>query len=427
MTKPATPKRNPEKEEPLKKAAPKISKQYDDSKQLISIKGVLISLVFSFVFACAGTYLFAKPLIEPVGYSLPPAPPFEGALKQNEVLAKAERLLLDQIYGPESLAIHPVSGRLWASMKTGLICEIALDGDTPEIKRAVSLTNFTDCDGSYTTASRCGRPLGLRITPKGELLVADAYLGLFLIDLDREKVSNLFASGSEVNNDLKNPTRYLNDLDVLPDGRIVMSESSHRFDDRDFLLDLFEHRPNGRILTFKPSTGELKALAKNLYFPNGIQVYGNDVIYSEMGMARIQRINYKTLETETIVDNLPGYPDNLRMDKLGQLLVPIPTIRDSFDAWLAERPGLRAFITTVLSPRALAFVAEYFTTPYGLVLRVDPLTGRIIESYHDTKGETMPSISMALETTDGRLYLGSDTNYFLGRLENKYLFKKNLF
>ncbi|CAJ0922267.1 unnamed protein product, partial [Mesorhabditis belari] len=268
-----------------------------EAKTLLSTKAVLLSLLFSLIFASAGTYLFAKPLIDPVAYSLPEVPVFEGGLKRNEKLGKAEKLLLDQIYGPESLAIHPITGHLWAGLKTGLICEIAIGFDEKvEIKRAVSLTNFTDCDGSYSTQPRCGRPLGLRMTPKGELLVADAYLGLYIIDLDKEKVSKLFGSGSEVGNDLTRPTRYLNDLDVLPDGRIVVSESSHRFDDRDFILDLFEHRPNGRLLTFKPQIGEIRALKKDLYFPNGVQAIGDYVYYSEMGMARIQKINCKNLE-----------------------------------------------------------------------------------------------------------------------------------
>lgn len=30
----------------------------------------------------------------------------------------------------------------------------------------------------------CGRPLGLRFAPDGKLLVADAYFGLFSVDVD---------------------------------------------------------------------------------------------------------------------------------------------------------------------------------------------------------------------------------------------------
>ena len=62
-----------------------------------------------------------------------------------------------------------------------------------------------------------------------------------------EKVSHLLLGGAEITNDeTAAPIRYLNDFDFLPDGRIVISEASNKFDDRDHLYELFEHRPNGR-------------------------------------------------------------------------------------------------------------------------------------------------------------------------------------
>ena len=43
-----------------------------------------------------------------------------------------------------------------------------------------------------------------------------------------------------------NDFRYLNDVAILPDGRLILSESSTKFDDRDYIYDMLEHRPNGR-------------------------------------------------------------------------------------------------------------------------------------------------------------------------------------
>uniref|UniRef100_A0A1I7TUA9 Str_synth domain-containing protein n=1 Tax=Caenorhabditis tropicalis TaxID=1561998 RepID=A0A1I7TUA9_9PELO len=99
----------------------------------------------------------------------------------------------------------------------------------------------------------CGRPLGLRLSDVGELIIADAYLGLFAINWQEEKVIKILGAGELPTNDEKAPPiKYLNDLDILPDGRIIFSESSAKFDDRDFILDLFEHRPNGRLLIYDP-------------------------------------------------------------------------------------------------------------------------------------------------------------------------------
>lgn len=86
--------------------------------------------------------------------------------------------------------------------------------------------------------------------------------------MSSEKVRQFFAGGTSISgNDSAIPTRcvekfpgsfptrpffeypafrYLNDFDFLPDGCLVISESSTKFDDRDFIYDLMEHRANGR-------------------------------------------------------------------------------------------------------------------------------------------------------------------------------------
>lgn len=55
---------------------------------------------------------------------------------------------------------------------------------------------------------------------------------------------------------------------------------------------------------------------------------------------------------------------------------------------------------------------------YGLLLEVDK-EGRIIKSFHDPTGETVPSVSEA-EEHNGVLYLGS---YYLPFLSRFYLYK----
>ncbi|EPB68848.1 hypothetical protein ANCCEY_12069 [Ancylostoma ceylanicum] len=251
---------------------------------------VASAVVASLAVAVAGTHFFVRSPIDPVEYQsvpylcptiplsklvscrLPPPPPFEDELAPNERLAKAQMLLEDQVYGPECIAVDRKSGRAYAGLKTGLICEIDYSGKEAKIVRAVRLTSLEGCDGSYQSMTKCGRPLGLR---------------------------------------------YLNDFDFLPDGRLVISESSTKFDDRDFIYDLLEHRPNGRLL---------------------------------------------------------------------------------------------------LSPLAVQVVAEWMTQKYGLVLKVDVESGRVLESFHDPTGR-ISDVTTAVEDGRGNLLLGSDANYYVAKLK----------
>ncbi|PIO66433.1 hypothetical protein TELCIR_11856 [Teladorsagia circumcincta] len=95
------------------------------------------------------------------GKGLPPPNPFKGELSPNQRLEKAELLLEDQIYGPESIAVNRKTKKVYTGLKTGLICELDLDGKK-KILRAVRLTSLEGCDGSYHTMPKCGRPLGMR-------------------------------------------------------------------------------------------------------------------------------------------------------------------------------------------------------------------------------------------------------------------------
>uniref|UniRef100_A0A7I4YN94 Str_synth domain-containing protein n=1 Tax=Haemonchus contortus TaxID=6289 RepID=A0A7I4YN94_HAECO len=377
---------------------------------------ILSVVIASVAIAVACTHLFVTSPIDPVVFRLPPPIPFEDELSPNKRLEKAELLLEDQIYGPESIAVNQKTGMVYTGLKTGLICEIDLNKKM-KILRAVRLTSLEGCDGSYHSMTKCGRPLGMRLHPlTGELYVLDAYLGLFSINWETEKVRQYFAGGAAItNDDSAIPTRYLNDFDFLPDGNLVISESSTKFDDRDFIYDLLEHRPNGRILAYNPETEELKVLKDDLYFPNGIEAIRGKVFIAEMGNARILRLSPSSGNLSVFVDNLPGYPDNIRRASDGSFWVPIAAIRSEADNWLAARPSLRSLMTKLLSPQMVHVVAEWMANKYGLVLKVDSGTGKIIESLHDPTGR-VSDVSTAIEDGHGNLLMGSDANYYLARL-----------
>ncbi|KAK6046782.1 hypothetical protein COOONC_15713 [Cooperia oncophora] len=148
------------------------------SKPVLIVSAVIASVAI----AVACTHIFVTSPIDPIEFQLPPPDPFENELSPNHRLEKAEILLEDQIYGPESIAVNRKTKKIYTGLKTGLICEIVINGKA-KILRAVRLTSLEGCDGSYHSMPKCGRPLGMRVHPKtDELYVLDAYLGLFSIN-----------------------------------------------------------------------------------------------------------------------------------------------------------------------------------------------------------------------------------------------------
>ncbi|CAB3409932.1 unnamed protein product [Caenorhabditis bovis] len=393
------------------------------------------SLIFVFIASLIAslflTHLIVESIIDAVSYDLGDPLPRNGVLEKNDRLAKAEILMDGKVYGPECLTVHPETGLVYTGLKTGLIVEIDLELREPKITKAVSLITLEYCDGSYQAAPRCGRPLGVRFNDHGELVVLDAYFGVYVIDFGTEKTMRVLASGDLPLNDETAPIRYINDFDFLPDGRIILSESSTKFDDRDFIYELFEHRPNGRLLIYDPRKKTVRVLKDKIYFPNGVQVAvekgaGKDddvrVFYSEMGMTRIMTIwvptdpySKKKIRTKVLIDHLPGYPDNIRLSKSGHLFVPMPVQRTSFDRYIEKYAAARSFFTKVISPQLFNSASVWMAKGEPTILKVDIETGKIIDSWSDTTGRIY-DISTVVEDLKGRMLLGSDTNGYIARL-----------
>ncbi|PAV65736.1 hypothetical protein WR25_19693 [Diploscapter pachys] len=307
------------------------------------------AVIASLLIALTLTFYVVPSKIQAVSFRLPDPIPLTGVLKENNRLTDAELLLENQIFGPECIAVDKQKGFVYTALKTGYICEIDIKQKPAKIIRSVRLNKLEECDGTYSSMPKCGRPLALRFAETGELFVLDAYNGLYMLNFAAEKVSHLLLGGAEITNDeTAAPIRYLNDFDFLPDGRIVISEASNKFDDRDHLYELFEHRPNGRLLAFDPKKEELKVLLNDLYFPNGIQVIKGKVYFSELGMARIIKYSPSSGKSEVVIDALPGYPDNIRLASDGNLWVPLPARRSTKDHYIEEHPALREFMTKAI-------------------------------------------------------------------------------
>ncbi len=72
-------------------------------------------------------------------------------------------------------------------------------------------------------------------------MVADAYLGLFAVDLRTGIPERIFPFPGD---DFK--VNFFDDLEILPEGRIAVSEASTKFQVHRLIEEYIEGRPHGR-------------------------------------------------------------------------------------------------------------------------------------------------------------------------------------
>uniref|UniRef100_A0ABI7W1C5 Adipocyte plasma membrane-associated protein n=1 Tax=Felis catus TaxID=9685 RepID=A0ABI7W1C5_FELCA len=155
---------------------------------------------------------------------------------------------------------------------------------------------------------------------------------------------------------------FVNDLTVTQDGRkIYFTDSSSKWQRRDYLLLVMEGTDDGRLLEYDTKTQEVKVLLDQLRFPNGVQLSPAEdfVLVAETTMARIRRFYVSGLMkggADLFVENLPGFPDNIRPSSSGGYWVGMGTIRSnpgfSMLDFLSERPYIKRMIFKAVSAGA---------------------------------------------------------------------------
>jgi sugar lactone lactonase YvrE len=348
------------------------------------------ALIRFFAILCALVALFSSlpSPIDPLLYDAPEPPEMSGPLAPNTALREVEVLGKGEVEGPEDVAVD-AAGRIYGACEDGTIRRLVPEGD------------------GYRTelfATTGGRPLGLHFDTAGDLIVADRDRGLLAINPEGE-VKVLATGAGDV------PFAFADDLDIASDGRIYFSDASSKHSD--YLYDLLEARPWGRLLRHDPATGITEVLLEDLYFANGIALSQNEdfVLINETYRYRIRRYwltGPRAGSDDIFLDNLPGFPDGVSANRQGTFWVALFTVRNPRADKLHRRPFVK---------RQLAKLPKMFwpkPAPYGLVLAVDE-SGRILRSLQDPGGEVVPQVTSA-EEVDGVLYLGNLGYDFLARL-----------
>jgi sugar lactone lactonase YvrE len=290
-----------------------------------------LGAVFLACVALLALYLAAWPVpVDPVAWQAPQDEGLTGVFAANDTLAAAGTVDLGEYEGPEDIAVGH-DGALYATTFSGAILRI--DPDSHRVSEF---------------ARTGGRPLGIEAAPDGALLVANAYVGIQRVSQQGDVTDLLTAVDGE-------PLAYADDLAVAGTGVVYFSDASSKFGARDWngtyeasLLDILEHGGHGRLIEFDPRSGRASVLLDGLNFANGIAIAPDNsyLLIAETGSYRILRHWLQGPEagtTEVLIDNLPGFPDNINGGE-DRFWVGLIAPRDAKLDSLSDRPFLRKVV-----------------------------------------------------------------------------------
>jgi sugar lactone lactonase YvrE len=261
-----------------------------------------------------------RPRIAPVVWQ-PPAVPPRSTQPHGPVPMPRPALHALPGKGPEDVAVDG-EGRIVAGLEDGRIVRVA------------------PADGSVQTlADTGGRPLGVEVDADGSLVVCDAQRGLLRIDPTTGTVTELVGASELIDGQ---PLRVCNNAAIAGDGTIWFSDSSARFPLEHWKGDLLEHSGTGRLLRRDPG-GRVEVMLTGLHFANGVALAADEsfVVVAETGAYRLTRLwldGPAAGQVDVLIDNLPGFPDNISRGSDGLIWIAIGSPRNAAMDLLAPRP-----------------------------------------------------------------------------------------
>ncbi|PKN83537.1 MAG: strictosidine synthase [Deltaproteobacteria bacterium HGW-Deltaproteobacteria-1] len=360
------------------------------------MKKILLTIVFLLLVLAAYLTFWPVPIV-PVTWKAPMAPGYTGPYAVNTKLANLKIISLGKEEGPEHIAIGK-DGKLYTTVKSGNILRMNPDGSEQEI--------FVNTGG---------RVLGFDFDASGNLIAADAFKGLLSIRPDK-KITLLT---NQVNGD---PIRYADAVVVARSGKIYLSDASTRFAPKDWggtfeasILDIMEQSSTGRVLEYDPANKTTRVVARGFSFANGVALSRDErnLFVNETGKYRVWKIlvSSKDLDmsnpddqAKLVLDNLPGYPDNLMRGLDGKIWLGFAKPRSA----LLEKISTPFLLKLTLRlPRAMWPVPK----AYGHVIAFTE-EGKVVADLQDPRG-AYPETTGVTETKD-RLYIQSLHARYLG-------------
>jgi ribose transport system permease protein len=340
--------------------------------------------------------------VSPSYLELPPAPSAaaQAATKYalNDRLRHVDVIGLDLVESPEDVILDAADHLYCGSRHGEIIRFFAPDYQRMEVYAHIG-----------------GQPLGLAFDAKQNLYVCVGGMGLYRVTPQRrvEKVTDeTNRSMLSVIDDSR--LRLADDLDIAPDGRIFFSEATVRYEMHEWPTDALEGRGNGRIICHDPRTGKTTTVLRNLVFPNGIVLASDrqSILFAESWACSIKRFWFdgpRTGQTEIVIADLPGYPDNINRASDGTYWLALLGMRSPAFDLAMRKPAFRRRMAKQLPGDEWL----YPNINTGCIVKFNE-AGEILDSLWDLGGVNHPMITSMREHR-GYLYIGGISNNRIGR------------
>lgn len=316
----------------------------------------------------------------------------------NDRLRDVEILALGQVEGPEDVILDR-HDNLYCGSRQGDIYRFL----APDYTRRETFAHIG------------GHPLGMAFDANENIFVCVGGMGLYRVAPDG-KVSKATDETNRSRLSIIDDSRLrlADDLDIAPDGRVFFSEATIRYEMHSWPMDALESRGNGRIICYDPNTGRTRTVLRGLVFPNGICVEhgGQSLLFAESWACRVSRYWFdgpRKGQVERLIEDLPGYPDNINRSSDGHYWLAVMGMRTPVLDLALRMPGFRRRMARRVAPDEWL----YPNLNVGCVVKISS-EGRTLESLWDSGATNHPMIT-SMREHKGYLYLGGITNNRIGR------------
>ncbi|TGD86764.1 SMP-30/gluconolactonase/LRE family protein [Mycolicibacterium sp. CH28] len=227
-------------------------------------------------------------------------------------------------HAPEDVVVD-ATGAIWTGTDDGAIVRIR-PGSGPEV-----------------VANTGGRPLGLAVGRDGRLLICDSHRGLLRLDPGTGQIETL------VREVAGRPLTFCSNVVESSDGTIYFTESTSRFRYEYYKGAVLEGRAAGSLFR-RDADGTVTTLATGLRFANGVALSADEsaLVVAETTACRVSKYPLTGSgvgEPVPLVQNLPGYPDNISLAPDGRIWVALVSDRNRIGEWLVPRtPAARRLL-----------------------------------------------------------------------------------
>jgi ribose transport system permease protein len=345
--------------------------------------------------------LLSRVYVSPIWFALPKAPPTAAGSGSpyavNDLFNGVDAIGLGDLDGPEDM-IFDSKDNLYTGGRQGDIVRFL----APDYKRSEVFVHLG------------GFPLGLAMDKDDNLHACVAGMGLYMVTPQAE----IRCLSDETNRSMfsiidDSRIRMADDLDIAADGRVYFSEATIRYGVSDWAVDALEARGNGRIICYDPRDNSTRTVLSGRIFPNGIVMEpgGQSLLFAETWACRISRFWFegpRKGEVEAVIEDLPGYPDNINRASDGGYWIALAGMRSpAFDLSL-KMPSFRRR----MAQRVAMDEWMYPNLNTGCVLKMTA-EGQVTQSLWDLGGRSHPQIT-SIREHKGWLYLGGINNNRIG-------------